>query len=123
VRFLKYFIKIIYSAQLFYKEVEKSISKKSSSDIHLPQFFIFVLGKKFPLSDNLYYKEFKSRYQEDIPFLLEICVLENSHIKKAKNIEDMVLFILKFKNKKDLDRKDIEYDLIKLIPLANIIEQ
>lgn len=104
------------TASQFFDKVEKQRKQKSLTDIHHKLFCMLIFGKRFTMLPNSYLPRFRERYQDGIPFLFSLGVLQSdSSFKKVDNLEDFMLFNLKIKDKKDLNRKDIEYDLLRVL--------
>lgn len=104
------------TASQFFNKVEKERKQKSLTDIHHKLFCMLIFGKRFTMLPNSYLPRFRERYQDGTPFLFSLGVLQSDgNFHKVNNLEDLILFNLKIKDKKDLDRKDIEYDLLRVL--------
>lgn len=99
----------------YHHSIESERRKVSLTDEHLPTFVMPILGKRCFIDEGSYYKIFKSRYQEGVPVLFQLCVPNiHNEPEPVADLENFVFFNLKFKNKAELTRKDVEFDLIRV---------
>ena len=104
------------TAAQFYDEVEKQRKKKSLTDVHHKQMALLVFGKRCKITATSYFPTFRKRYQDGVPYVFQLVVLgEDGEPKKIPGLADFVLFNLKIKDRWELDRKDIEYDLLRVL--------
>ena len=104
------------TASQFFDEVEKERKQKSLIDIHHKLFCMLIFGKRFKMLPNSYLLKFRERYRDGTPFLFRLVVLKSDdNFHNVDGLEDLILFNLKIKDKKDLAQKDIEYDLLRIL--------
>ena len=101
--------------EAFHSYVESERRKESLTDIHHPTFVMTILGKRCSYDGETYFPKFKERYTAGVPVRFQICVPNDSgEIRQIEGLDDFVFFNLNFKNKEELNRKDVEYDLIRI---------
>jgi len=77
---------------------------------------MLVFGKHCQITENSYFSTFRQKYRQGIPFIFRLVVLDgDGQMTKIEDIDDFLLFDLKIKDKAELDRKDVEYDLLRLL--------
>ena len=104
------------TAAKFYEEVEKERKETSLTDVHHKQMALLIFGKRCQITANSYFPAFRKRYQDGVPYLFRLVVLgEDGHPKAIPGLADFVLFNLKIRDREQLDRKDIEYDLLRVL--------
>lgn len=100
----------------FYESVEKERKKRSLTDIHHKQMAMLIFGKRCQIISNSYFPTFRQRYRDGFPYLFRLVVPGNDgQTREIAGLDDFVLFNLKIKNRSELDRKDIEYDLLRIL--------
>lgn len=103
-------------AEEFFKRAEKEIKESSPQKMPRRLYVFQTMGRQFDISEESYLFTFMKRYREGVPYLFQVALREkDGNIKQIEGLEYFVLFNLKIKNKKDLDRKDVEYDMYRLI--------
>lgn len=103
-------------AKKFFESVEKKRKVKAPDDVHHRMFMQLTLGKRCEITEQSYFPTFRSRYRPGVPFLFQLVVpCNNGPPRHVAGIQDLLLYDLKIIDKKDLSRKDIEYDLIRLL--------
>jgi len=104
------------SAKKFYNEIEKERKQLSLTDVHYKFFLMLILGKAFKMLKSSYLPKFKERYRPDIPFVFQIRIAdENMQPKQIEGLKDFMFHDLKIKSKSELNRKDVEYDLLRIL--------
>lgn len=104
------------TATKFYEEVEKERKVTSLTDIHHKHMALLIFGKRCQITANSYFPTFRNRYQDGVPYLFRLVVLgEDGQPQEIPGLADFVLFNLKIKDRAQLDRKDIEYDLLRVL--------
>ena len=104
------------TAARFYEKIEKERKKTSLTDVHHKQMIMLVFGKRCLITANSYFPTFRKRYRDGIPYMFRLVVLDgNGQPAKIEGLDDFILFNLKIKNRTELDRKDIEYDLLRIL--------
>lgn len=104
------------SAKKFYENIERDRKQSSLTDIHNKYFMMLMLGKKFKITSSSYLPTFRKKYKEGIPFVFRVTVMDNKmQPKQIDGLKDFVFYNLNIKNKKDLTRKDVEYDLFRIV--------
>jgi len=104
------------NAKKFHESIEQERRQKSLSDVHNKYFMMLMLGKKFKITKDSYLPTFKERYKVGIPFLFRIMVIDKKmQPKQIDGLEDFVFYNLNIKDKSELTRKDIEYDLFRIV--------
>jgi len=100
----------------FFKTCEKERKKKSLTDVQMRYFLTLILGKRFKMTPSSYLPTFLRRYRDGIPYLFRILkTAPQDSTDKIKGTHNILKFNLKVKNKDELTRKDIEYDILKTL--------
>lgn len=95
----------------FYKSVETERRKQSLTDIHQKMLAMLVFGKRCEITSTSYFPTFRQRYRSGVPVLFRLVLpAANGQVDTMPGLEDFVLFDFKIKEKKNLTRKDIEFD-------------
>lgn len=77
---------------------------------------MLVFGKRCKITDNSYFPTFRERYKDGVPYIFRLTILGDSgQPQHITGLDDFILFNLKIKNKEELDRRDIEYDLLRIL--------
>lgn len=104
------------TATRFYKDVEKVRKKKSLTDVHHRRMTMQIFGKRCQITANSYFPTFRERYKEGVPYLFQMAVPgDDGQPHEIAGLDDFIFFNLKIKDRGELDRKDIEYDLMRLL--------
>lgn len=104
------------SVKAFHKKVEAKRKETSLTDSHVPLFALTVLGKRCTISEGSYFPTFREKHQDGVPVLFQICMPdEKGGVKSIDGVEDFILFNLKIRDRKDLTRKDMEYDYLRVM--------
>lgn len=104
------------TATHYYEEVEKERKKISLTDVHHKQMAMLIFGKNCQIMENSYFPTFRQRYRPGVPYIFRLVVLNgNGQPTEIEDLDDFLLFDLKIKSRADLDRKDIEYDLLRVL--------
>jgi len=105
-------------AKIFHRKVEKELKKEksSSNDILQQLSLIFIIGKVFEITNTSFLPVFTKKYRDGIPYLFKLMYSDDikSDPQVIGNLQDFVFCNLKIMNEKDLTRKDIEFDLVRL---------
>lgn len=97
--------------QAFHQEVETERKKISLTDEHSKMFAMLVFGKRCKITRTSYFPEFRKRYCEGVPVLFRLALpRSDGQTEEIPGLKDFVLFTLKIKDRKELTRKDIEFD-------------
>ncbi len=103
-------------AKRFFDSVEEKRKKEAPDDVHHKMFMQLTLGKRCEITEQSYFKTFRRRYKAGVPFLFQFVVpSENGAPRQVTGIPELVFYYLKIIEKRDLTRKDIEYDLIRIL--------
>lgn len=104
------------TATHFYKYVEKVRKKKSLTDVHHKQMTMQIFGKRCQITANSYFPTFREIYKEGVPYLFQMAVPgDDGQPHEIAGLDDFIFFNLKIKDRGELDRKDIEYDLLRIL--------
>jgi hypothetical protein len=104
------------TAAKFYEKVEKKRKETSLTDVHHKQMAMLIFGKHCQITENSYFPIFRNRYKDGVPYIFRLVVLgDDGQPHSIAALDDFILFNLKIKNKDELDRKDIEYDLLRIL--------
>lgn len=104
------------TAAKFYEEVEKERRETSLTDVHHKQMALLIFGKRCQITATSYFPTFRERYQDGVPYLFRLVVLgEDGEPQEIPGLSDFVFFNLKIKDRCQLNRKDIEYDLLRVL--------
>lgn len=104
------------TATRFYEEVEKERKKTSLTDIHHKQMAMLIFDKRCQITENSYFPTFRRRYVEGVPYLFRLVVPGgDGQPREIAGLDDFIFFNLKIKDRRELDRKDIEYDLLQIL--------
>lgn len=97
--------------QTFHEEVETERKKTSLTDEHSKMFAMLVFGKRCKITPTSYFPTFRKRYREGVPVLFRLALpRSDGQTEVIPGLKDFVLFTLKIKDRKELTRKDIEFD-------------
>ncbi len=100
----------------FFRTCEKEGKEKSVTDIQTKLFTTLILGKKFKITPLSYLPTFLKRYRDGNGYLFEIAKkIPQGNTEKIEGTHSILKFNLKVKNKDELTRKDIEYDLLRTL--------
>lgn len=105
------------SAEMFVQEVESRRKKTFPEEQHIKLFAHIFTMKRFIVTSKSYFPTFRKRYDDGVPYRLEAMIGTEENIDKFEKIKDIpgfTKFNLKIKERKDLNREDIEYDLLRL---------
>ncbi len=104
------------TANLFHEDVEKERGKRPLVDVHHKIFAMLVFGKRCKITDNSYFPTFLERYKDGVPYIFRLTVFgDDGQTQHITGLDDFILFNLKIKNKEELSRRDIEYDLLRIL--------
>ncbi|HHT9112499.1 MAG: hypothetical protein HZA47_07045 [Planctomycetes bacterium] len=104
------------TAARFYEAVEKERKETSLTDVHHKQMAMLIFGKRCQITASSYFPTFRNRYKDGVPYIFQLVVLGGDGQPHAiDGLDDFILFNLKIKNRGELDRKDIEYDLLRIL--------
>lgn len=99
------------TAEDFYDEVETERRKESLTDVHHKMSAMLVFGKRCKITPSSYFPTFRKRYRDGVPVLFRLALPRSDGQTEAiPGLKDFVLFNLKIKDRKDLTRKDFEFD-------------
>ena len=99
------------TAEAFYKEVEAERKKASLTDVHHKMSAMLVFGKRCKITPTSYFPTFRKRYRDGVPVLFRLALPRSEdQTEEIPGLKDFVLFDLKIKDRKDLTRKDFEFD-------------
>lgn len=97
--------------QAFHEEVETERKKTSLTDEHSKMFAMLVFGKRCKITPTSYFPTFRKRYHEGVPVLFRLALpRSDGQTDEIPGLKDFVLFTLKIKDRKELTRKDMEFD-------------
>lgn len=97
--------------QAFHEEVETERKKTSLTDEHSKMFAMLVFGKRCKITRTSYFPTFRKRYREGVPVLFRLALpRSDGQTEEIPDLKDFVLFTLKIKDRKELTRKDMEFD-------------
>jgi hypothetical protein len=103
------------TAKAFYGKAETDLKKESKNDIHNRLAMMLVLAKSFDIIEGSYFPTFRKRYRDGVPYLFQLGVTgEDGSIQQVSNTDKFIFYNLKILDKRDLTRKDIEYDMLRL---------
>jgi hypothetical protein len=104
------------TAKAFFNHVEQERRQESLSDVLIQQFAMLTFGKCCDITPRSYLPTFRARYRDGVPYLFQLALLrEGDDVPQPiPGISDMILHNLKIKSKEELDRKDVEYHLIRM---------
>ena len=98
------------------RRCRKGKKEASLTDVHHKQMAMLIFGKRCQITANSYFPTFRKRYQDGVPYLFRLVVLgDDGQPHEIAGLEDFILFNLKIKDRDELDRKDIEYDLLRIL--------
>jgi len=104
------------TAAEFFEDIERQRNEKSKGDVHHKIHLMQVIGKRFPISDKSYLPTFIQKYREGAPFLFRLAIPgPNGNSIPIENVSDFMLRNLKIKKEIELIKKDIEYDLVRVL--------
>ena len=97
--------------QAFHEEVETERKKTSLTDEHNKMCAMLVFGKRCKITRTSYFPAFRKRYREGVPVLFRLALpRSDGQTEEIPGLKDFVLFTLKIKDRKELTRKDMEFD-------------
>jgi len=103
------------TAKTFYSKAETDLKKESKNDIHNRLAMMLILAKSFDIIEGSYFPTFRKRYRDGVPYLFQLGVTgQDGSIRQVSNTENFIFYNLKILDKRDLTRKDIEYDMLRL---------
>jgi hypothetical protein len=104
------------TANFFHEDIEKEQGKRSLTDVLHKIFAMLVFGKRCKITDNSYFPTFRERYKDGVPYIFRLTVPGEVGLpQNITGLDDFILFNLKIKNKEELNRRDIEYDLLRIL--------
>ena len=99
------------TAEAFYEKAEQERKKTSLTDVHHRMSAMLVFGKRCRITPTSYFPTFRKRYREGVPYIFRLALpRSDGQTEPIPGLKDFVLFDLKIKDRKDLTRKDIEFD-------------
>lgn len=102
--------------QTFHEGVEAERKKTSLTDEHSKMFATLVFGKRCKITPSSYFPTFRERYREGVPVLFRLALpRSDGQTEEIPGLNDLVLFTLKIKDRKDLTRKDMEFDHFRIL--------
>ena len=101
-------------AQEFIREVESRRKKSFPEEMHVRLFGFLFTMKRFVITKRSYFPTFKQRYEDGVPYRLEAWVGTEESANICEDIPGFTKFNLKIKNRHELTRGDIEYDLLRI---------
>lgn len=106
-------------AKHFRSEVESEIKKNKATrdDLHKELSVLFILGRNFDITEYSFLPEFKRKYKSGSPFLFRIMYNndESQGCEEIEGLKNFIFYNLKIKKEKELTRKDVEYDFLRLV--------
>src|SRR3989344_3393666 len=99
-------------AQRFFQSQKDKLRQVSLTDEVAEHQASLILGKRCHIGPNSYFKEFRSRYLEGVPVMFEFVLPPYNNPQTIKELPKFVLFDVQIKNKEELTRKDMAYDLV-----------
>lgn len=103
------------TAKAYSDTVEEQRRKVSLTDVHQTQFALLIFGKRCQITAGSYFPSFRERYRDGVPYLFRLVVLDrNREPQEIPGLRDLIFHNLKIKSRAELDRKDIEYDLLRI---------
>jgi hypothetical protein len=101
-------------AKKFVSDVESKRKKTYQDEMHVALFaFVFTM-KRFVILPKSYFPIFRERYNDGVPYRLEAFIGSEEKADKCEIIQGFTKFNLKIKNREDLSREDIEFDLLRI---------
>ncbi len=102
-------------ARWFFEKAGKERGQESADDLHNRMAMMLVLAKNFDIIEGSYFPTFRKRYEDGVPYLFQLGVAgEDGAIRQVEGTEHLIMFNLKIMNRRDLTRKDLEYDMLRL---------
>lgn len=102
------------SAREFINEIESKRKKTFPEELHIRLFALIFTMKRFIITGKSYFPTFLRRYTDGIPFRLEAYIGTDENCKINENIPGFTKFNLKIKKRTELNRQDLEYDLLRI---------
>lgn len=104
------------TAKRFADEIEANMKALAPNDIHHKTAILQVLGRRCDITAKSYLPTFIDRYRPKTPFIFQLALPnQNGDIHEIDDLDDFLFFNLKIIQKKDLTRKDLEYDLMRVL--------
>lgn len=101
--------------QAFHEDVETERKKTSLADEHSKMFAMLVFGKRCKITRTSYFPTFRKRYREGVPVLFRLALpRSDGQTDEIPGLKEFVLFTLKIKDRKELTRKDMEFDYFRI---------
>jgi hypothetical protein len=105
-----------HAAADFNKSVEKQRRKTSLTDVHHPLTQFLVFSKRCRITAKSCFPAFRKAYIEGAPFIFSLATEgSGGQPERIPDLDDFILFNLKIKNQNELSRKDVEYDLLRIL--------
>jgi len=102
------------TAKEFFSYVESKRKKTFPEELHVRLFAFLFTMKRFIITEKSYFPTFMRRYNDGVPYRLEAFIGTEENWKIAEKIPGFTKFNLKIKKRTDLNREDIEYDLLRI---------
>lgn len=103
-------------AEGFFEAAEADRRKSTPNDVPLRMFAQLILGKRCLITADSYFPTFRNRYKPEVPFLFRLGIPgPNGDVDQLDGVEDFVFYELKIINRDDLTRKDLEYDMVRIL--------
>ncbi|MBW8036010.1 MAG: hypothetical protein FVQ79_10350 [Planctomycetes bacterium] len=104
-------------AKEFAGKLESERKKQSLTEEHMRHFIFQFLGKTCDITPDSYFPTFKKRYQDGAPYRFQICFLDQNQTPKPleDGRVDFILDHLKIVSENNLTRKDLEYDVLRIL--------
>ena len=100
----------------FFRTCEKEGKERSLTDVQTKLLTTLILGKGFRITPLSYLRTFLRRYKDGNEYLFEVAKKTvQGNTKKIEGTDSIIKSNLKIKNKDELTRKDIEYDLLRTL--------
>jgi len=101
-------------AKYFHEHLEKNMPERT---VHSPNFLMQVFWKSCSIPKESYFPTFRKRYTNGVPIMFQLHILDkNGKPIIAEGTQPFFLFSLKIKYRKELNREDLEYDMLRLAP-------
>lgn len=102
------------TAKRFFEQTEAERKKTSLTDLQIKEFLQLVMGKGCKISDKNRFDEFIELFKEKKNFFLQLLVMKNGKPEEIPGVGNFKKLHLKIKREEELDRKDIEYPMLKV---------
>jgi len=99
-------------ASRFFQSERDKLRQKSLSDEIGENHVTLVLGKRCSVGPKSYFPQFRKRYRNGIPVMFDFVLPPYDTPRTTPDIRSLILFDFQIKDKNELTRKDLVYEMV-----------